>query len=54
MKSCTFRSELKKMKRPTPKKFFIFQEMELSSSNVKTFQKTETPKICFTFQEAET
>ena len=39
----TFKSELEK-KNQTPQKFLIFQEMELSSSNIQKFQGTETSK----------
>ena len=31
-----FRDELKKLKKTTPKIFFIYQEMELSSSSLKS------------------
>ena len=41
----TFQPKLEKIKKNPPrKKFLIFQEMELLSSNIKKIQETETPK----------
>ena len=44
---------LKIFLKSTPKEFFMFQEMKLSSSNIKKFQETETPRKIFIFQEKE-
>ena len=43
----------KSKKNPRPKKFLIFQEMELSGSNIKKLKGTETPKKILTFQETD-
>ena len=48
------RKNFKKQKNAPRKKFLVFQEMELFSSNIKKFRKAKRRKKFLIFQETET